>query len=145
MTCGFGHLVGREEKRLFRFRQRVESSWKRGGSLARRIHPVGLRDDILETGAGHECQKLLRQRIFRAGRGLSGQLDLEIIAFRISQSLIALSLFRDHVIGGRCRIGQHHWSFALGEEAVGLRPAGRDGQDTLLQFLPGRFRLIAID
>ncbi|MCY1231920.1 hypothetical protein D9M72_443840 [compost metagenome] len=67
------------------------------------------------------------------------------MTFREFGRLVAVGVLSHHVVGGRRGVGEHHRRFALGEEAIGFRPAGGDGQNTVLELRPGSTRLVAID
>ena len=71
--------------------------------------------------------------------------NLQIMAFGKFHRLIAFGLLGDDMIGGRCRIGEHHRRLALGEEPVGFRPARCRGEDAGLELRPGFGGLVAID
>ncbi len=49
------------------------------------------------------------------------------------------------MVGGGGRVGQDDRRLALGEEAIGLAPAGRDGEDAARQLGPLGLRLVAED
>ena len=53
-------------------------------------------------------------------------------------------VFRDQVIGGRGGVGQHHVRLALEEQAIGLGPAGGDGDDVVRERLPDRGGVVAM-
>ena len=127
---------GEKSSVFCRLDQFVEGRVERLVRGAGREHPVGLGDGVLEAGAGHEAQELRRQRIVRAGRRHAGDLDLQIVAFREGERLVAFGVLRDHVVGGRGGVGQHHRRLALGEQAIGLAPARRHRQHAVLAASP---------
>ena len=53
-------------------------------------------------------------------------------------------LFGDQMIGRRCGVAQHHIGLPLEEQAIGLGPAGSDGDDIVRKPLPDRRRTLAI-
>src|SRR5687768_10512380 len=75
-----GHGVGIDHHRLCRLDQLVERCRQWFRRLARRPHPIGRRDDVLEPGPHHERDETACQR--ESGRALdeSGDLDLYIMA-----------------------------------------------------------------
>ncbi len=79
------------------------------------------------------------------GTRQAGDLDLDIVALGEGGGLVALGVLGDHMIGRRGRVGEHHRRLALGEEAIGFRPAGGDGQHAVLELGPGFRGLVAID
>ena len=138
-------LFRREEQRLFRLHQRVEGGGQRCRGRRGRQHPVAGGDLVLEARRHHEGEELPRQLLLGRGLDQSRHLDLQIVALLESRRLVARAVLGNRVIGGRGRVGEDHRRLALGEEGIGLRPAGRCGEDALRELGPGLARLVAID
>ena len=59
--------------------------------------------------------------------------------------LVSIATLGDHVIGGRGGVGEDHRNLALGEQAIGLRPARSYGQDATAKLGPCLFGVVAVD